>query len=51
MFDHGYSNDDGTGLGLAVVRRVFEAHGWSIEVEESEDGGARFEVDCGAEAE
>lgn len=33
----------GTGLGLAVVRRVAEAHGWSLRLTESDDGGARFE--------
>jgi signal transduction histidine kinase len=34
----------GTGLGLAVVRRVVEDHGWSLLVTESESGGARFEI-------
>lgn len=33
----------GTGLGLAVVERVAEAHGWSLRVTESDAGGARFE--------
>jgi signal transduction histidine kinase len=33
----------GTGLGLAVVRRVAEAHDWSLRLTESEEGGARFE--------
>jgi signal transduction histidine kinase len=50
VFDRGYSNDDGTGLGLAVVRRVFEAHGWSVEIGDAENAGARFEVDCRTEA-
>jgi PAS domain S-box-containing protein len=45
IFDAGYStNDGGTGLGLAIVREVVEAHGWEVEVAESEMGGARFEV-------
>ena len=35
---------DGTGLGLSIVRRIFDAHGWSVEATESERGGARFEV-------
>ncbi|MEF8841725.1 MAG: ATP-binding protein [Haloarculaceae archaeon] len=44
-FDPGFSTAaDGTGLGLAIVHRIFEAHGWSVEVCESERGGARFEV-------
>ncbi len=33
----------GTGLGLAVVRRIAEGHGWSLHLTESDDGGARFE--------
>ncbi len=33
----------GTGLGLAVVDRVAEAHGWSLILTESDEGGARFE--------
>ena len=32
----------GTGLGLAVVLRVVEAHGGSVEVEDSPTGGALF---------
>jgi len=44
-FDPGFTTDsDGTGLGLAIVHRIFEAHGWSVEVGESESGGARFVV-------
>jgi len=33
-----------TGLGLRIVQRVVEAHGWTIEAVEGEDGGARFEI-------
>ena len=45
VFEQGYSSvPDGTGLGLNIVRQVVQAHGWSISVTESEDGGARFEV-------
>jgi signal transduction histidine kinase len=32
----------GLGLGLAICRRIVEAHGGSIEVTESRSGGARF---------
>jgi len=32
-----------TGTGLAIVRRVADAHGWSVSHTESEAGGARFE--------
>jgi PAS domain S-box-containing protein len=43
VLEYGYSTDeDGTGLGLAIVRSVAEAHGWTVEVSESEAGGARF---------
>jgi signal transduction histidine kinase len=34
----------GTGLGLAFVRKIAEAHGGSIRVERSDLGGARFEL-------
>lgn len=33
----------GTGLGLAVVDRVADAHDWTLTLTESRDGGARFE--------
>ena len=43
VLDRGYTtNSAGTGLGLALVRRVAQAHDWSIRVTDSEDGGARF---------
>jgi PAS domain S-box-containing protein len=45
VFDAGYSTDsEGTGFGLSIVQRIAEAHGWTVTVTESEDGGARFEV-------
>jgi PAS domain S-box-containing protein len=41
----GYSTaDDGTGFGLGIVAEIARAHGWSVSVTESADGGARFEV-------
>lgn len=33
----------GTGLGLAVVGRVADNHGWEMTLSESAEGGARFE--------
>jgi len=45
VFQSGYSTaDDGTGFGLAIVAEVAEAHGWSVAVTESDEGGARFEI-------
>ena len=38
------ATEDGTGFGLAIVREVADAHGWSISVTESASGGARFEI-------
>ena len=44
VFEPGYSTtEDGTGFGLAIVRRVADAHGWDVSVSEGEDDGARFE--------
>lgn len=37
------TSEDGTGFGLSIVKSVAEAHGWSVEACESEDGGARFD--------
>ena len=43
VFEPGFStDDDGTGFGLAIVRRIAEAHDWEVRIEESEDGGSRF---------
>ena len=45
VFERGYSTAAaGTGFGLAIVGEIADAHGWEVEVLESEDGGARFEV-------
>lgn len=42
IFETGYSTTtDGTGFGLAIVKRIAESHGWSVHVEESAMGGAR----------
>jgi len=43
LFERGVSTaEDGTGFGLAIVAEIAEAHGWTVELVES-DGGARFE--------
>ncbi|MGQ3328266.1 ATP-binding protein [Halorubrum sp. FL23] len=44
MFDAGVSTDpEGTGFGLKIVAEVADAHGWTIELADAADGGARFE--------
>ncbi|GAD51760.1 hypothetical protein MBEHAL_0520 [Halarchaeum acidiphilum MH1-52-1] len=44
VFDVGYTTaEGGTGFGLNIVREIADAHGWSVSLVESEDGGARFE--------
>ncbi|WP_276261192.1 PAS domain-containing sensor histidine kinase [Haloglomus litoreum] len=41
----GYTTDDeGSGIGMAIVSEVVQAHGWTITVGESASGGARFDV-------
>lgn len=41
-FAWGYTTGEGQGAGLAVVRRIAEAHGWSVSA--SNDDGARIDV-------
>jgi two-component system, NtrC family, sensor histidine kinase HydH len=49
IFDAFYTTrSHGTGVGLAVVKRIIDAHGWTIEVTGSE--GAKFEVIAPASA-
>ena len=48
VFESGYTTTrDGTGLGLDIVADIVEAHGWTVELAEPEDGGARFEIRTG----
>lgn len=45
VFEPGYTTrEDGTGFGLAIVAEMVAAHGWEIQLTESEAGGARFEI-------
>ena len=44
IFEPGYTTDqDGTGFGLSIVKRIADAHGWTVNVTDSETGGARLE--------
>jgi PAS domain S-box-containing protein len=44
-FEDGYTTAEaGTGFGLSIVAEIADAHGWSVTVEESREGGARFVV-------
>jgi PAS domain S-box-containing protein len=46
IFDAGQSEGGaGIGLGLTIVQRIAEAHGWTVDVRGSESGGTRFEFD------
>lgn len=44
IFDFGYTGTEGAGMGLAIVKKITAFQDWSIEVEESSDGGTRFEI-------
>jgi signal transduction histidine kinase len=45
VFEPGRSGErDGTGMGLAVVDQIAQAHGWSVVATESNAGDPRFEV-------
>ena len=45
VFQLGYTTGhDGSGVGLVSVRQIVAAHGWTVAVGESADGGASFEI-------
>ena len=48
LFDAFFTTrSQGTGMGLAVVKRIADEHGFAIEVESSRGRGATFSVDLG----
>ena len=45
LFGWGESGGDSDGgIGLAIVERIAENHGWSISIADGREGGARFEI-------
>jgi len=36
--------EDGTGFGLSIVKQIVEGHDWQLDITESGEGGARFEI-------
>jgi signal transduction histidine kinase len=49
IFDPFYTTrSKGTGIGLAVVRRIADQHGYRIRVFDTPGGGATFSIDLGA---
>jgi signal transduction histidine kinase len=48
LFDAFYTTrSQGTGIGLAVVKRIVDDHGWSIDVLDTAPRGATFRVNMG----
>jgi signal transduction histidine kinase len=45
VLERGYTtHTEGTGFGLSIVQTIVDAHGWEMNITESADGGARFEI-------
>ncbi|MCG1002982.1 MULTISPECIES: HAMP domain-containing sensor histidine kinase [Halobacterium] len=45
LFQSGYTTAaHGTGFGLAIVKQIADAHGWTVRATDAESGGARFEL-------
>lgn len=43
VMEHGFTTGySGTGIGLTIVQRIAEEHGWDVELGQSSEGGARF---------
>lgn len=45
VFEPGYTTgEEGVGIGLSIITEIVDAHGWSVELTSSADGGARFDI-------
>ena len=45
VFDVGFStNQDGTGLGLNIVKQIADAHQWEVSLTDGQDGDSLFEI-------
>jgi PAS domain S-box-containing protein len=45
VFETGYTTSSaGTGYGLSIVEQIIDSHGWTIQLTNGMDGGARFEI-------
>ncbi|WP_135667098.1 ATP-binding response regulator [Halorhabdus rudnickae] len=43
VFELGYSTaDDGTGIGLSIVKQIASAHEWGVDIADGDDSGTRF---------
>ena len=43
IFEYGHTtSEDGTGIGLSIVKTIAEAHGWTLWIDGTYEGGARF---------
>jgi light-regulated signal transduction histidine kinase (bacteriophytochrome) len=51
MFQRLHNNEDypGTGIGLAIAKKIIDRHGGDIVIDETSDGGASFSFDIPAE--
>lgn len=46
VFESGYTTgENNMGLGLTIVERIVDGHGWEITVANGPEGGTRFEID------
>lgn len=46
IFDYNFSTStENTGIGLSIVKKIVQAHGWSIRAEEGDSGGLKVLVD------